>query len=271
MRRKKLDFVRQFLLVVTLLPALLMLFLAAIIGVDLGSTGLTLWTFAGVLYLTWSDREESRISWRRVLSYSGGAAGGFAAILIAVNLLVPSVFKVSSPSSIHFPGKDLAREVRSVWKNEGYEQPIAIIGGERLLAQNASWYHGTFHRPLAFTDLDPEHASAISNEDFSTRGGVVLWTEENASRYTTEQLQAQFGEEFTSRIQYAAEPLVLDWNNSAAKDPLRIFYAVVHPESTTDSLAATVPTSKTVIAAHLNGLSAILDGQIDESQFVERP
>lgn len=235
---EKLDFARQYLLVVTLLPAILMLFLAAVVGVDLGSTGVTMWTFAGVIILMWCDLTETKQSWRHVIIRSGGVASGFAALLIAMNIMFPSVFQFEQPSSIHFPGRDLAQQVRRVWENEGFKKPIAIIGGDSQLAQNASWYHGTFHRPLAFTELNPAHATAVSEGDFKRDGGVILWTKANSKKYTPETLLAQFGPELVERTHFAESPIVVNWQNSAGTKPLEVHYAVVRPAPDEPTMAA---------------------------------
>ena len=241
---EELDFARQYLLVVTLLPATLMLFLAAVVGVDLGSTGVTTWTFVGVVFLMWCDLAETKQSWRRVIIRAGGFAGGFAALLIVMNSMTPAVFQFKQPASIHFPGRALAEQVRSIWEKQAFDRPIAIIGGDSQLARNASWYHGTFHRPLAFAELDPAHATAVSDQDFKSAGGMILWTTENAAKYTPQQIQARFGPELVQRTQFADQPIVLNWQKSAATAPLEVHYAIVRPAPAEPTISTAEPTTQ---------------------------
>ncbi len=226
------DFVRQYLLIVTLLPAALMLAFALIVGVDLGSTGLTLWTFAGVAILMWSDLDENRIAWRKVILHSGAVGGGFAALLVVMNFMMPYVVNSGSPSDIHFPGRELAKEVRSLWKSHGGDQPLAIVAGPDQLAQNASWYHGTFHHPLVYNNLDIDQSAGVSDEKLLEEGGIILWTgqgtESEKQIFTTENLMHRYQ---NADIEFLEEPITLPWGNSPKNKPLEVHVAIIHPAS----------------------------------------
>ncbi|WP_417849736.1 glycosyltransferase family 39 protein [Thalassoglobus sp.] len=233
------DFVRQYLLVVTLLPAALMFALALIVGVDLGSTGLTLWTFIGVLLLLWSDLEENRIAWRRVILHSGTVGGGFAALLVISNFMLPYIMNSSQPKDIHFPGKQLAKEVRSIWKNRGYEQKLAIIAGPGRLAQNASWYHGTVQRPLAYNDMDDSKSVGVDDAALLKSGGIILWTDADLPNdenqvadvdYSNDGLMVRFQSETQpNKIEFMEEPITLQWGKTKKSEPIRVYVALVHP------------------------------------------
>lgn len=234
------EFVRQYLLVVTLLPAALMLALTLIGGVDLGSTGLTLWTFMGVLMLLWSDLDESRMAWRKVILHSGAAGGGFAALLVVMNYMVPHITSSATPADIHFPGRELAREVRGIWKAQGYTQPLSIVAGPNQLAQNASWYHGTFHRPLAYNNLDDQQSVGVNDEKLRAQGGVILWTTAEHQQYVEE--TQRFNSE-NSHVEIMAEPILIPSGKSATAEPMPVYVAIVHP---TANVSSPTPESEVV-------------------------
>ncbi|TWT57564.1 hypothetical protein KOR42_09250 [Thalassoglobus neptunius] len=223
------DFAKQYLLVVTLLPAASMLVLAGLVGVDLGATGLTLWTFAGLSILLWCDLRESKTSWRRVLLSCGAAVGAFAALLVTINTMMPKMITSTPPSSVHFPGRDLAQQVRKIWTDQNFERPLKIIGGTAKLAQNASWYNGTFHRPLAFSELDPKRSSGLSHRDLVKTGGILLWNDETSDQYTLDALSTKLGVDLSEQIHYGTQPLMLQWQTSADQAPITVHWAVVSP------------------------------------------
>ncbi len=224
------DFVRQYLLVVTLLPAALMLAFALIVGVDLGSTGLTLWTFAGVVLLMWSELDESRIAWRKVILHSGAVGGGFAALLVVMNFMMPYVNTSSGRKDIHFPGRELGKEVRTLWKTHVGDQPLEIIAGPDQLAQNASWYHGTLKRPLVYNNLDKNQSIGVNDEKLLEEGGVILWLDNKNEVYSVEKLtdRYQYDSQY-SNIEFLETPIVLPWGKSSTSEPLYVHVAIIHP------------------------------------------
>lgn len=225
------DFIRQYLLFVTLLPAALLLALAMVVGVDLGSSGLTLWTFLGVLLLLWSDLREERLAWRKVVLYSGGVGGGFAALLIVMNLMLPRVTTASTQSDIHFPGQELAREVRKAWKQSESPTVVPIVAGPTQLVENVSWYHGTFHRPLVYRNLDPSQSTGVDDARLMKSGGIILWTSHEQEDYAPEILQQRFQRNgISSKLEYLQEPIRLHWSGVKGSPPLEVFLAILHPQ-----------------------------------------
>lgn len=224
------DFVRQYLLVVTILPGALMLALALLGGVDLGSTGLTLWTFTGVLLLLWSDLDENRIAWRKVILHSGAVGGGFAALLVVVNFMLPYTVNSSGPAEIHFPGRQLAQEINQLWKSRQFDQRLSIVGGPNQLAQNASWYHGTLERPLAYNNLDATQSVGVNDDKLREQGGIILWTDKDQELYTQENLTYRYQTESQlPNIEFLPEPLSLTWGKAKQHQPLQVHVAIVHP------------------------------------------
>ncbi|MDB4733007.1 glycosyltransferase family 39 protein [Planctomicrobium sp.] len=244
------DFVRQYLVVVTALPAALMLAFALLGGVHLGSTGLTLWTFVGVVLLLWSDLDENRIAWRKVILHSGAIGGAFAALLVVMNFMIPYAMNPKGPDDIHFPGKELAHEVQRIWKAQGHEQELAIVAGPNQLAQNTSWYYGKWSRPMAYNNLDKDQSVGVTDEKLREKGGIILWTEELTPEqeneltaetelvglYSFENLAGRFSlEEQPGNLQILAEPIALKWGKSTKNEPLLVRVAIIHPWGTTHS------------------------------------
>lgn len=280
------DFVRQYLVVVTVLPAALMLAFALLGGVNLGSTGLTLWTFVGVVLLLWSDLDENRIAWRKVILHSGAIGGAFAALLVVLNFMVPYMVNSSGPDDIHFPGKDLAHEVREIWKAQGHEGELPIVAGPDQLAQNTSWYYGKWAHPLAYNNLDDSQSIGVNDVKLLEEGGVILWTEstsndaqpvtgsdelveENAEDnniFTEENIAARFShEEKPGNIQILPEPIALKWGKSSKNQPLLVRVALVHPWASIQS--ATETQLLPIIDAE--NQSEVLPGQFERSAHTQ--
>lgn len=275
------DFARQYLVVVTALPAALMLAFALLGGVHLGSTGLTLWTFIGVVLLLWSDLDENRIAWRKVILHSGAIGGAFAALIVVMNFMIPYTMNSSGPDDIHFPGKELANEVQKIWKAQGHEHELAIVGGPNQLAQNTSWYYGKWSRPMAYNNLDKSQSVGVTDEKIREKGGIILWTEEltseeennlsaeteQVSLYSYENLIYQLSlEEQPELLQILPEPIALKWGKSSKNEPLLVRVAVVHPWGYTDS--EIVPEQLPFI--EVNSEDEILPPQLGQSYQTEQ-
>lgn len=272
------DFVRQFLLFTTVLPAALMLALALIVGVNLGSSGLTLWTFAGVLLLLWSELDEQRIHWRTVILRSGAVGGGFAALLIIVNFMMPYVVNSSEPSDIHFPGRQLAYQVRELWEQKGYQDRRPVIAGPRRLAQNASWYHGTVQRPLSYNNLDHSDSAGVNDETLRRHGGIILWTDddlqpaheqtdsEESSQYHVQQLMTRrFYDANSNNLEFLPEPIELVWGKSKSAQPLRVYAAIVHPVSVDAGRRETPQLGELSVSEHQTELDSAATGDSNNS------
>lgn len=238
------EFVRQYLVVVTVLPAALMLALAVLAGVQLGSTGLTLWTFAGVVLLLWSDLDENRIAWRKVILHSGAIGGGFAALLVVINFMLPYTTNASEPKDIHFPGRELAHEVREIWHAQGHEMELPIVAGPKHLAQNTRWYYGKWSHPNAYNNLDESQSVGVNDLKLLEQGGIILWTEQLATPSEgSEQEEAHAPEALSleniiqrfdhpdqpGNLRVLDEPITLAWGKASTNEPLQIRVAIVHP------------------------------------------
>lgn len=248
------DFVRQYLLVVTVLPAALMLAFALLVGVNLGSTGLTLWTFTGVLLLLWSDLDENRIAWRKIILHSGAVGGGFAALLVVMNFMVPQIFASQSPDDIHFPGRKLAAEVRAVWEERGFEDRLSVIAGPSQLAQNASWYHGRLQRPFAYVDLDEDKSVGASDALLREKGGIILWTDNSdvENLYSQEALSLRMmTEDEAAHVEILPEPISLKWSRSSKAEPLVVHVAIVYPAHHGHPTEEAVPVIETTRSAQI--------------------
>lgn len=216
------DFIKRYLLWLTLLPPAVMFTLLIVSGIEMtAATGTALWTFAGVLMLVWSRRSETRLAWRQVILRCGTVGGVFAALLIAMNVMLPVIRK--QPGSVHFPGKSVAEHVQRAWREWGYEQTPRIIGGPSRLARNASWYSPGRIRPAVFEDLDSSRSFGLKDDDLGRLGGMLIWDAESEDAYMPEELIDRFGNVTL------LEPVELNWQTRAAVGPLRLGMAIIHP------------------------------------------
>jgi len=211
------QFARRLLLWVTVLPPCVMLMLSLVSGMSLDwLSGTPVWTFVGVLFLMWSQLEETRHAWRKVILRSAAASGAFAALLIVMNVMMPDI--AQQPGSVHFPGKQLAWEVEKAWDQE-YSTPLTVVGGEKALAQNASWYSKA--HPAVYTDLDSLKSINMSDAQLQASGGVIVWNLDAEDAPSDADLYARFP---TILVKPSVE---LKWQTKAKIDPLHVGIAIV--------------------------------------------
>ncbi len=211
------EFARRYLLWVTILPPCVLIATSVMGGLPLNwLSGTPLWTFTGVLFLLWSHLQENRDAWRKVILRSAAMSGAFAALLVVMNIMIPTAREQAT--SIHFPGEEIAQRVEKTW-SEWYDKPLPIVAGPAEFAQNASWY-GKFHASI-FLDLDVSKSVNVTDGTLMSQGGIIIW---DASKpYTQEQIE-RFGNVLI------LEPEQVKWKTRAKIEPITIQMALVHPE-----------------------------------------
>ncbi|MCA8995891.1 MAG: glycosyltransferase family 39 protein [Planctomycetaceae bacterium] len=238
------EFVRRFLLWVTCLPPAVLVAASVVSGSSSGVfEGVSFWAFAGLAWLLWGHLAEERLNWRKVLVRTGTVAGAMAAILFVINVMMPSVNLQAS--SVHFPGKQLAQQVQTVWANAGYEKSPPVIVGPGQLVRNASWYSRSLMKPAPLPDSVNQQIQQTRDETIRQVGGIVLW-EETDEGDTEASLLSRF-----STVEFVS-PVELKWQTPATLEPIRIGMAIIHPESLStaagDSSALPTDTSPTETA-----------------------
>lgn len=216
------EFLRRMLLMVTVLPAGVMFAGSITMGVSLTwLSGTPLWTFAGVLLLSWSHLTESRDSWRRVILRSASATGAFAALLVVFNVMMPEIRQQAT--SVHYPGKQLASQAEKLW-SDWYESRLTIVGGDPLMARNVSWY-GASH-PYIYTNLDPKRDSSLNDSVLMTYGGIIVWDYDREDAFSDAELYERFSNVLIM------DPVEIKWQTNANIAPVRVGMALVHPQQT---------------------------------------
>ncbi len=184
---------RAFLLTVVLGPVALHVAAALLLGMQLRDVwGMPLWSFAGVLILFLLRTEPSPRAWRRLGVAWAGVAGSLVLVTLAGNRAGSALRE--APLRIHYPGKELSREVCRRWRQR-FGTPLPVAAGDWWLA-GCVCVHATHHLTLygsrepAWPDMDlerldgdparfvvPEPATSpwTSDADLLARGGVLLW------------------------------------------------------------------------------------------------
>jgi len=216
------NFARQYLLWVSCVPPVVIFCLALLAGPS--STlfaGVTNWTFLGIALLLWGHLNETRISWRRSLLRIGSAVGFFAAALVSINLMLPHLSRQAF--NIHFPGRDLARQIEQTWKQSGYQGAPPVVAGPKQLVRNAVWNSHGSSRIAMYEDLTPTTPQSPNDLTLLQYGGVIIWDERSTQVPDYQELTRRFG-----RVSLANSHQ-LRWKGLADIPDMNIGMAVVHP------------------------------------------
>jgi hypothetical protein len=186
-------------------------------------TGTFSWTYLGIVLLLSSRRDERRLAWRAALLRTGAAAGLFAAVLIALNVMLPQLSR--SGASTIFPGRELAQGIQQAWTKAGQSGSIPVLGGPADLVQNINWYAGNSTPRQVYENLESPKTAAAADAALMKLGGMVLWHLRSNEEQTLAELERRLGP--LNRL----DPLSLNWQSRGNIPPLRIGLAIVQPET----------------------------------------
>jgi 4-amino-4-deoxy-L-arabinose transferase-like glycosyltransferase len=232
-RLRRLDpverFSRAFLVAMGLGPFAVQALLALALDLKLRSMyGSQLWTFTGVLILFSLALRPETVRWRSTVIGCGLLAVGMVAAAIVYDQAWPYVN--GQPMSVHFPGREVAARVHTVWQ-ERFDQPLLVVGGEWMLAANAALYSrprlqvyggGPYARD---PDPSPRDNPWTSDEALKRTGGILLWSADRQGPGITVHLCRRFP------MLEVLDPVALRWETGAAIAPLRVGMGVIPPGS----------------------------------------
>ncbi len=222
-------FTRDFLIAMGLGPFAAHLVLAGALDLRLRSMyGSELWTFTGVLLLFVLRLSREPARWRRTAIGCAVVAVAMVPAAAGYDVLWPYIR--GEPMRIHFPGRDLAGRIDSVWR-ERYRRPLRLVAGEWWLAGNVALY--SHPRPRVYGGgLNPDTPEPSPGDNpwtddrtLNREGGIILW---NADRH---------GQELVDRLcdrfpgLEVLEPVTLRWKTGAALPPVRVSVGLVPPSA----------------------------------------
>lgn len=163
----------RFLTLFIFLPFVLQMLVAAYLGGTMRTAlGCQLWVFLPIflLYAARFDAKNCQ-SFHRSIVLALFNIFLFAGIGVLIFTLGPCINGKGSRE--HFPGKDLAAAVETIWEDR-FHTPLPYVRGDDWLAQNVAVYASS--RPEVFSPL------WSTAEDFIEKGGILLWMEGGAGR-----------------------------------------------------------------------------------------
>ncbi len=213
-------FQRSFLLAVVVGPLIIVTIASALTGARLRSAwGSPMFTYLGLLLLVLFQSVGTERVYRRVSLASSVVGAAFALLFVVIGISGP--FVRGRAARIHFPGQALADEVERRWQSVSSE-PLEIIAGDWWEAGNVALYSRA--RPSVFINLTSHYSPWTSDDDLATRGGAIVWDASslsgNGSRASDDVLKR-----FPNLI--LGDPIVLNWNSSAAVKPLVVGIGIV--------------------------------------------
>jgi 4-amino-4-deoxy-L-arabinose transferase-like glycosyltransferase len=148
-----------------------------------------------------------------------------ASIFILENLVVPHGREV--PKRVHFPGRQLAREIDKRWR-EATGTDLAYVIGDVWLAGNVAFYAPEEPRPHVDIDGNPAISPWIDAHDLRQRGGVLVWWNDRGhDAAAVNAIPWHLAEHFpTAKLQKEIE---ITNNNFSQTSPLHVGWAIVAP------------------------------------------
>ncbi|MDR1491878.1 MAG: glycosyltransferase family 39 protein [Planctomycetaceae bacterium] len=230
------DLTGRFLTFFIFAPLLLQMIVAFFCAGNMRTAlGCHLWLFFPTFLLyTLKIPAENEKKFSRSMKFVFGVIFLFAALTILAAQLSP-VF-TGKDSRYHFPGKELAQSVQTIW-SERYATPLPFVRGEDWLTESACVY----------IHPSPKVYSVIwsKEEDFRKRGGVLLWLIGEPGKIPRHSIRNCFGnrdfyysletgrpEEWLKQFPNAEilPPLELALKTLVKVPPVKIGIAIVPPE-----------------------------------------
>ncbi len=208
-------------------PVVVLLTLSFTTGCQLRDIwGSPLWIFLGTWTLVkWGSISNNHL---RLSTYTWAmVALGMFSFCMGRNLFLP--YLTQRPTRIHFPGKLLAQEINQRWAYH-CNKPFEIVAGEAWRAGNVSVY--STQRPLLYSSgsmgyflFDPQFSPWTSDQDFSIRGGVIVWDANEIGDELTPEVLLRFPQAVVQA------PISLPFLTGAKVRPERTGLAFIFPKS----------------------------------------
>ena len=161
----------RFLTMFIFFPFGLQFIIAACGGEMRTALGCHLWVFLPIylLYIMQCDGENLK-SFRRSITLVFTNILLFAVLGTFIFAIAPYVSGKGSRE--HFPGKDLAAAVETIWEDR-FHTPLPYLRGDDWPVENVAVYASS--RPKVFSEL------WSTEDDFAKKGGILLWMESVSS------------------------------------------------------------------------------------------
>jgi len=208
-------------------PVVILLLLSFTTGCQLRDIwGSPLWIFIGTWTLVkWGSISNSHL---RLSTYTWAiVALGMFSFCMGRNLFLP--YLTHRPTRIHFPGKLLAKEINQRWSFH-CNKPFEIVAGEAWRAGNVSVY--SLQRPMFYSSgvtgyllFEPQFSPWTSDQDFSTRGGIIVWDANELGDELTPDVRLRFPQAVVQA------PILLPFLTGAKVRPERTGLAFIFPKS----------------------------------------
>lgn len=228
---EQLQFAKHYLLAVVVGPIALYVLLSAITGAGIRSMwGAPLLTFAAAMWIAIVGSIASRQACQRVIHSAIIVGCLMLAASVGRNVLSPTI--LGRASRVHFPGQSLSKIVRDEYRLRVGSEP-EIIAGTWWIAGNIA--HFDDERREVYGDLDPILSPWGSDEELTTRGGVIVWDDVELKKAHKTKLKrpfpklAEIQERFPTAI--VLDPLKVECQTWGDVPPISIRVVLVPPQN----------------------------------------
>lgn len=165
------SFFHKYVAIIFFGPIAIYIVLSLVMGASIRSMwGGPLFSFFGVWLFSKFELPSDRTLVRKILRDSIIVGLCMLAGLAIRNTVGPEVR--GKLSRIHFPGAQAAEKINERWRNQvGGE--FEFIGGDMFIAGSISAY--TPRQVDVYPELAPDDSPWISEQEFSSRGAVIVW------------------------------------------------------------------------------------------------
>ncbi len=212
--------IRQYLLLVTLVPCGFVLLLSLITGAKiLTMWGAPMWTFAPLTFLVVTRAHH--LSWKEQQLWPSFTVVSLIFVAIFTTQRMASPYVLGKGSRVNFPGEQLAQEIDRIWARNHTGSP-PIIAGPWWTAGNVAFYLPGQSR--VYVDLDPEKSLWLNDQAFLSAGGMIVWEAGEDADDFAAQIKARF-----PNAQF--EPsVIVNWSSSSDIAPLQFHIAMLESQ-----------------------------------------
>jgi hypothetical protein len=224
-------FDRAFLTAMTFGPCVLVFLMALVLGYKVHDMwGTPFWNFIGLWTLAYfQPAMTTQTVWRFMASLTVVFC---ATLMIYGGSVVVYPYATDKVLRVHFPGKDLAREITVGWKN-ATPMPLRYVIGDTWPAGNVAYF--SKDQPHVFISRDFSISPWVTPEDIKRDGAVFVWCIQYCSNgnYVNNWKDIQGMPEFMQQHPNAKiqESLTLKKKTEAKVPSAVIGWAILPPES----------------------------------------